>query len=46
MDKNLTLRLTEREVSDLDKVKSHLREKAYTKTINRLIEDHVRINNL
>ena len=46
MEKSLTLRLTEIEVRDLDKIKKHLREKTYNKTILRMIEDYVRINNL
>ena len=46
MDKRLTINLTEIEVKNLDKIKDHLREKTYNKTILRMIEDNVRINHL
>lgn len=46
MKKSLTLRLTEIEVKDLDKIKNHLKEKTYNKTVLRLIHEYVRINKL
>ena len=46
MDKNLTLRLNEKQVAKLDEVRKHTREATYNKTVIRIIEEYFRFNNL
>ncbi len=46
MEKSLTLRLNEEQVTKLDEVRKHTREKTYNKTILRVIEEYFRFNNL
>lgn len=47
MTKNtLTLRLSEDQVERLDKSKEFLKEKTYSKTIDRIVENFVKANGL
>ncbi len=46
MYKQLPINLSEEEVDMLDRIKAHMREKTYKKSIVRMVEDYIRINNL
>lgn len=46
MEKSLTLRLNEEQVTKLDKVRKHTREATYNKTVIRVVEEYFRFNNL